>query len=51
MRVIVAIFYSAGTLAEAKLQFIITRTHILSKTVSGGSSRQDVELEFTIRSL
>lgn len=58
MGVTAAIFNSAGTMADTELQFIIcvmkgstSGTHILSKTVGVGSSWQDVELDFTIRSL
>ena len=58
MGVTAAIFNSAGTMPEAKLQFIMcvkkgatSGTHNLSKTVGVGSSRQDVEFDITIRSL
>jgi len=54
MGVTAAVFNSAGTMAQAKLQFMngaTSRTHFLSRTVGVGSSRQDVELDFTIRSL
>lgn len=58
MGVTAAIFYYAGTMVDTKLQLIIcvikgstSWTHILSKTVGVGSIWQDVEFDFTIRSL